>query len=121
MNINVSIGEYLDRVSIYTVKKYKDVSLGKEESDKWKSGMRFVESHLNIKRLFDELVHINALIWWCMDKQREYSEDTWEDRREIGMIVAVLNDKRDEIKKKINEMVGEKSAVSEQKDYAQRR
>lgn len=117
-NIPTSLGGFLDYISILQIKLMKDVSLDESTQKVYNNGLHIIYKYgIEMEELYDELRHINELIWWCMDQQREYSLESIGDRREIACIVAVLNDKRDEIKKKINEKFTDDENKLEQKLY----
>lgn len=100
--INESPGTLFDVQSINFIKKSKGL-----KNDYWENKFgRFILNNPELKKLFDELVHINNLIWYCMDVQRDFDPDTLYDRMYAGLIVAVLNDVRDEIKRKVNTVCG---------------
>lgn len=85
-----------DRMAIVAVKQSRGVA-----SDKERSALRGFLGTLSSRSVFDELVAVHEAIWWCMDFQRQYSRP-FADRGMVGVIVAMLNDVRDNLKYQID-------------------
>jgi predicted nucleic acid-binding Zn-ribbon protein len=104
ITIPVSVGELLDKITILQIKaKYTDNEyVQKELQDLTKIAQDlevYKESYLN------ELLIVNSLLWEIEDSLREL-EKVWRFDDEfisLARQVYITNDKRAEIKKKINE------------------
>jgi hypothetical protein len=133
MEIEVSNGELLDKVSILEIKAEKIKDEGKlknvnkelaylreklEEWDKWPSN--------ELLTLYDELLHVNLLLWGVEDDIRKLDravfpldkhnppEELWEYTF-LAQSVYILNDTRASVKKEINNITA--SNLTEEKDY----
>jgi peptidoglycan hydrolase CwlO-like protein len=120
VKINVSIGELFDKVSILKIKQHKikdTEKLGQinKELDLLKS--LFEEYYIHTKELFNELKSINNKLWDIEDKIRlkERIKEFDNEFIELARSVYVTNDKRFEIKNKINIHFG--SIINEVKSY----
>ena len=104
IEIPVSVGELLDKITIlqikskytdneYVIKELKDLTKIAEDLQVYK------ESYLN------ELLIVNSLLWDIEDSLRELEEEYRFDDEFISLArqVYITNDKRAEIKRKINE------------------
>ena len=102
--IPISIGELLDKITIlqikskhtdneYVIKELQDLSKIAQELEVYK------QSYLN------ELLIVNSLLWDIENKLRELEEEYRFDEEFISLArqVYISNDKRAEIKRKINE------------------
>jgi len=104
ITIPVSVGELLDKITILQIKaKYTDNEyVQKELQDLTKIAQDlevYKESYL------DELLIVNSLLWNIEDSLREL-EKVWRFDDEfisLARQVYITNDKRAEIKRKINE------------------
>ena len=123
MNIEVSVGEVLDKISILEIKqgKIKDLdklkfisnehSILKEQLDK------NVKSDEKLEKLFQSLKEINAKLWVIEDDKRqcEKEKDFTEKFIKLSRDVHFLNDDRAKIKLEINNLTGSK--IKEIKEY----
>jgi hypothetical protein len=104
IEIPVSIGELLDKITIlqikfkytdneYVVKELQDLTKIAEELEVYK------QSYLN------ELLYVNSLLWDIEDNLRQLEKQHKFDDEFISLArqVYMTNDKRAEIKRKINE------------------
>lgn len=124
INITVSVGELLDKISILKIKlkKIKDkkklVSIMKEfellnsEFNKLK-----VSEKKMLDRLFQTLTVTNERLWNIEDKIRLKEKNKSFDSEfiELARSVYFTNDKRSDIKKKINAVTN--SQIVEVKEY----
>jgi len=104
ITISISIGELLDKITILQIKsKYTDNEyVTKELQDLTKIAQEFKiykESYIN------ELLTVNLLLWDIEDSLRELEKQYRFDDEFISLArqVYITNDKRAEIKRKINE------------------
>ena len=121
--VEVSIGELLDKISILEIKKDKikdaeklkfindEYVLLKEQFDK------NVKSDTQLDILFKTLKEINTRLWFIEDDKRlcEKNSDFGEKFIQVSRDVHFMNDKRAEIKSKINQLSG--SNIREVKQY----
>tara|TARA_R100000908_G_scaffold48267_1_gene23992 strand:+ start:1410 stop:1778 length:369 start_codon:yes stop_codon:yes gene_type:complete len=119
MHIEVSIGEVLDKISILEIKKtkIKDPAKLKNINNEFtiltKSFPAFNE-HEDYKNL----CKINNTLWDIEDRLRikEGEKSFDEEFIKLARDVYLTNDKRSEIKKRINVKIG--SSLVEEKSYA---
>lgn len=121
MKIEVSIGEIVDKLTILTLKKkYIDDQLKLENIQKEYSYLLdIVFNDLKISTTdYDELLHVNQLLWKIEDdiRVKEKNEEFDDQFIELARLVYITNDKRADIKKQINEKYG--SEFKEEKSYA---
>ena len=121
--VEVSVGELLDKISIFKIKKEKikdpkklefianEHSILKEQLEK------NVKSDDHLEKLSEELKDINAKLWIIEDDKRdcEKNKDFGEKFIKLSRDVHFLNDDRAKIKLKINDHTG--SIIKEIKEY----
>ena len=119
----ISVGEFLDKISIFKIKSFK---IKMKRSFK---NIKFELEHLNkileqkladykhLKEREEELYHVNTSLWNIEDQIRECERRKQfdEDFIFLARSVYITNDKRFEIKNKINEECG--SNFKEEKSY----
>lgn len=106
MKIEVSEGDFYDKLSILSIKilyitdEVKKANVEKEYSELVQSGDLSI---LN-SSLFDDLFEINKEIWHIEDKirQKEAKKEFDQEFIEIARSVYIKNDERARIKRKIN-------------------
>lgn len=118
----ISVGELLDKLSILSIKKNrltnpdKLFQVEKEFSLLYELSTQFltVKDYFN---LYDNLVLINTKLWEIEDKLRvrEKNKNFGEGFIELARSVYYTNDKRFELKNKINLLSN--SQIQEQKSY----
>jgi hypothetical protein len=121
MEIEVSIGEIVDKLSILNIKKDNIVDELKLEniSKEYLYLHEIVFAKLNIS--YDDeyliLLEVNKLLWDVEDKLRdkERSKEFDSEFIELARSVYFINDKRSRIKKEINEKYS--SDFIEEKSY----
>ena len=125
IKIEISVGELLDKISILSIKREKI-----EDPQKLldiEKELSFLEGHTNdleskdIKKyeeFLTKLKLINSRLWEIEDKIRilEKNQDFSEKFISLARDVYFTNDKRSEIKKKINILAGSK--IIEEKSYS---
>ena len=121
--VEVSIGEFLDKISILEIKQEKIKNLDK---------LKFIKNeHLILKKplddnvkpdekinqLFNSLKKVNAKLWVIEDDKRQCEKDKDFGERFINLSrdVHFLNDERAQIKLEINNHTG--SIIREIKEY----
>jgi len=123
VNIPVSLGELLDKISILEIKNKKITNESKLVNIKKElSGLKNVLKELDINMsesndLFKDLYKINLSLWEIEDSIRllEKNEDFGKDFVKLARSVYITNDKRFEVKNKINQLF--KSQYIEEKSY----
>lgn len=90
----MTVAEVIDRYTIALIKRERGITARITESER-----KLAEEHYPLTL---RLRAINEAIWWCMNKQRNYSLGIAE-RGMIGIIAAFLNDLRDEVKQEIQQ------------------
>lgn len=120
--IAVSVGELLDKLTILEIKKMK---IKDEEKIIHIEQERLLLSDKSIEYLkddeimacFDELLVINSKLWVVEDILRDMEAESRFDSEfiENARLVYKTNDKRFEVKNRINELTN--SAIKEQKSY----
>ena len=123
MKIEVSVGEIIDKMTILSIKENK---ISDEKKRKNVS-----EENTYLKKILDdagliekfsheiqELTKINQILWDIEDNIREKELHKQFDSEfiELARSVYMTNDKRFEVKRKINEMSN--SSFKEEKSYA---
>lgn len=105
ITIPVSIGELIDKITILQIKqKFSDNEyITKELNDLIKIAEDF---HVYKGSYLDELMKINLSLWDIEDKIRikEKNQEFDEEFIELARSVYITNDKRAEIKRKINQL-----------------
>jgi len=121
--VEVSIGELLDKISILEIKqeKIKDSDKLKYIQDEYnvlkEQLFKNVKSDDKLNELFVSLKEINSKLWIIEDDKRlcEKNSDFGEKFIKLSRDVHFLNDKRAQIKLKINTHTGSK--IKEIKEY----
>ena len=119
----ISAGELLDKISILEIKidkiksKDKQVEIKKEYKLLKEAQNLNVEDSKDIQELFNEIKKVNLNLWIIEDKIRicEKNKNFGKEFIELSRSVYLNNDKRANIKSKINEALG--SNIKEIKQY----
>ena len=120
MKIEVSIGEIVDKLSILKIKKefIKDEEKLKNVKKEYDYLYDIVFNEMKINQSdFSEMVSINEKLWNIEDdiRDKERNKEFGDDFIKLARAVYVTNDKRAEVKKKIN--IKYKSSFVEEKSY----
>lgn len=124
MQVEVSIGEFLDKISILELKllnimdSVKLVNIKREFYYLNPFCTELLETHGDeLKSLYLKLSRINGDLWVIEDKLRELeSKKQFDDEFiELARSVYFTNDRRSEVKKDINLLTG--SEIIEEKSY----
>lgn len=124
IKINASVGELLDKISILKIKEQKIndekklLNITKELGLLSSIAEKFIEKdEKSYKKFMDELFEINLQLWETEDNIRilENKKNFNEEFIQLARNVYYSNDKRFEIKSKINNFYG--SEIVEEKDY----
>lgn len=123
VNIPVSLGELLDKISILEIKNKKILNESKlvnikKELDELKNVLKQLDINLSeTNDLYEDLYKINLSLWEIEDSIRllEKNDNFGEDFINLARSVYITNDKRFEVKNKINQLF--KSQYIEEKSY----
>lgn len=124
IKINASVGELLDKISILKIKEQKIndekklFNITKELGLLSSIAEKFIEKdEKSYKKFMDELFEINLQLWETEDNIRilENKKNFNDEFIQLARNVYYSNDKRFEIKSKINNFYG--SEIVEEKDY----
>ena len=123
VNIPISLGELLDKISILEIKNRKILNKSKILNIKKEiNGLKKVLDELNINlsetnSLYNKLYNINLILWEIEDSIRvlEKNEDFGEKFIELARAVYITNDQRFEVKNDINKLFN--SEYVEEKSY----
>jgi len=124
IEIPISIGELLDKLSILEIKKHKvkdPIKLKNinHEYDLLSNLSKVLKEkdEKSFNSLFEEILKVNKKLWDIEDKIRILESEKRFDEEFVSVARSVyfINDDRFEIKKKINETFG--SDVAEEKEY----
>ena len=123
VNVPISLGELLDKISILEIKNKKILNKSKNLNIKKElKGLKNVLSGLGINlsetnKLYSELYKINLTLWeiedsiWVLEKNEDFGEKFIELARSVYM----TNDQRFEVKNNINKLFN--SEYVEEKSY----
>ena len=122
LQVPVSVGELIDKLSILQVKKLKITNLEglKYVSEEFELLHNESEVYLQlsgVKSLYDSLIEVNSTLWDVEDKLRVFeSEKKFDDEFiELSRKVYYTNDERFRLKNEINLITFSK--IREVKDY----
>lgn len=123
INTEISVGELLDKISILKIKssKIKDEEKLKNINKELQALNLIVDQSLKsykaLGKRSNELMDVNLKLWSIEDDIREKEREKCFDDSfiELARSVYITNDKRFEIKNKINKESG--SSFSEEKSY----
>ena len=122
INAPISIGELVDKITILEIKKNKLQNSKLENVLKELSFLRKLMAKHQIEitdNLFTQLKEINLKLWNIEDQIRIKEKNKEFDNIfiELARSVYFTNDKRSEIKKRINRLSN--SEITEEKSYAE--
>lgn len=123
IQVNISPGELLDKLTILEIKaeRIEDPAkldnVGRERAV-LESAAEHIEGSAGVPALKRELKAVNERLWDIEDEIRDHERDQNFGATfvELARAVYVTNDKRAALKKQINELLG--SDIVEEKSYA---
>ena len=122
INIPVSVGELIDKLSILQVKKTKisnpeKLSYIKKEFELLYNFSCDYLNDMQIENIFHELVSVNTFLWDIEDKLRILEKEMKFEGQfvELARKVYLTNDKRFDLKNQINLLTS--SEIREVKEY----
>lgn len=124
IQINISVGELIDKITILQIKKEKITNL--EKVKKVSFELELLENSLNsfktskteeLRNLMNELKRINQKLWVIEDDIRLLEKNKKFDKEfiELARSVYKTNDERFDVKNRINKLFS--SNVEEVKSY----
>lgn len=124
IQVNISVGELVDKITILQIKKEKITNL--EKINKVSYELELLENSFNsikksdskeLRDLINELKKINQKLWVIEDDIRllEKNKNFESEFIKLARSVYITNDKRFDIKNKINKLFS--SNVEEVKSY----
>jgi hypothetical protein len=124
IEVPISGGELIDKLSILHVKKNKisnedKLNLVSKEFNYLLDKSKSLFENETIKLLYDELVLVNTKLWEIEDSIRilEFNSNFGNEFIELARSVYFTNDQRFEIKNKINNLIS--SDIMEVKEYVE--
>jgi hypothetical protein len=124
VHVPVSIGELWDKYTILLIKQerihnHEKRSQVEYELEQLRSFITNIEPHYQSHPAFAELKHVNESLWEIEDSLRVKEANGAFDQEFVDLArqVYYTNDRRAEIKRKINVAFG--SAIHEVKEYVQ--
>ena len=122
INTPISLGELIDKISILLIKErkitdVKKIDLIHEELTLLKKTLNEVTKDSAIDDYLNQLIDVNSALWKIEDELRDCEKNKEFDQKFIDLArsVYITNDKRAEIKLKINNKFGSK--IVEVKSY----
>jgi hypothetical protein len=122
LQVPVSVGELIDKLSILQVKKLKIINPEglKYVSEEYELLYNESEVYLQlsgVKSLYDSLIEVNSTLWDVEDKLRVFESEKKFDEEfiELSRKVYYTNDERFRLKNEINLITFSK--IREVKDY----
>lgn len=123
--VPTSPGELIDKLTILRLKTERITDAGKltnvrREKELLERTAGAIPVTADLTALWDEMYAINAALWVIEDAVREHekAQDFGPAFVTLARAVYVTNDRRAEVKKRINLLLG--SALSEEKSYGDR-
>ena len=123
--VPTSPGELIDKLTILRLKTERITDAGKltnvrREKELLERTAGAIPVTADLIALWDEMYAINAALWVIEDAVREHekAQDFGPAFVTLARAVYVTNDRRAEVKKRINLLLG--SALSEEKSYGDR-
>ena len=122
INIPISLGELIDKISILVIKekKIKDEkknNLIREELTLLRKTLNEAANNNSINNYLNQLTDVNSALWEIEEEIRDCEKNKKFDQKfiELARSVYITNDKRAEIKLEINNKFGSK--IVEVKSY----
>lgn len=125
INVPISIGELIDKITILEIKSSKIKDKNKLENVKNElEKLNIIEKEIikdEINNLKNELKEVNLKLWDIENAKRQHEADKRFDEEFITLArnVYIFNDKRAEIKRKINDLSG--SEIVEEKEFEKKK
>ena len=115
INIPVSLGELLDKISILIIKEKNIADTQKQyhiknELDSLNKTLENSISRSQVKEYIEKLIDINSELWFIEDDIRDCERKKQFDQKfiDLARAIYITNDRRSEIKLEINKKFGSK-------------
>ena len=122
INIPISLGELIDKISILVIKEKKiqeekKNNLIREELTLLRKTLKEAANNNSINNYLNQLIDVNSALWKIEDEIRDCEKNKKFDQKfiELARSVYITNDRRAEIKLEINNKFGSK--IVEVKSY----
>ena len=122
INIPISLGELIDKISILVIKEKKiqdekKNNLIREELTLLRKTLNEAANNNSINNYLNQLIDVNSALWKIEDEIRDCEKNKKFDQKfiELARSVYITNDKRAEIKLEINNKFSSK--IVEVKSY----
>ena len=122
INIPISLGELIDKISILVIKEKKiqdekKNNLIREELTLLRKTLNEAANNNSINNYLNQLIDVNSALWEIEEEIRDCEKNKKFDQKfiELARSVYINNDKRAEIKLEINNKFGSK--IVEVKSY----
>ena len=122
INIPISLGELIDKISILVIKEKKiqdekKNNLIREELTLLRKTLNEAANNNSINNYLNQLIDVNSTLWKIEDEIRDCEKNKKFDQKfiELARSVYITNDRRAEIKLEINNKFGSK--IVEVKSY----
>ena len=114
LTVPISVGDFIDRLSILTIKNNKDLSVS-DELEQYEQQFAELSAYSRFHYL-EMFLAVNAQLWGLEDRKRsKLLEVGSEEYVEVSELITHLNDLRFQIKKSADKFFG--SAISEKKSH----
>ena len=122
INIPISLGELIDKISILVIKEKKITdekknNLIREELTLLRKTLDETANNNSINNYLNQLIDVNSTLWKIEDEIRDCEKNKKFDQKfiELARSIYITNDRRSEIKLEINNKFGSK--IVEVKSY----
>lgn len=112
INLNLSVGDFIDRYSILQIKRKNKIDVSVEISQYEEV---LIVNDDNFKYYFSILMAINSQLWDLEDRKRKGVERYSSEESDVSYLITQLNDLRHAVKKKADEFFV--SDITEKKSH----
>jgi hypothetical protein len=112
--IEVSVGDFIDRLSILEIKKVNGLDVT-EELSQYSESLNLFDP-IGFDHYKNLLLAINSRLWILEDQKRKFTERNSEEYSNVSELITQLNDLRFSIKKKADSYF--KSTITEKKSHS---
>lgn len=113
MTIETSVGDFIDRMTILSIKKDNGLDVG-AELDLYKDQSEQFDYYA-FARYYEILKSINSQLWSLEDRKRKGVERYSKEESDVAFMITDLNDCRHHVKKAIDRFFG--SDITEKKSH----
>ena len=114
LSVPISVGDFIDRLSILTIKSNKDLPVS-DELEEYEQQFTELPAYSRLRYL-EMFLAINVQLWELEDRKRsKLLEVGSEEYVEVSELITHLNDLRFQIKKSADKYF--RSAISEKKSH----